>query len=83
MIAVEELDRLLTECKAEKCHLSVGERRILNQVLRLRKRHGAAVVEHLFVDDLELLEDWSAASSPPAAICAGFHRQGRCSVPMH
>ena len=83
MIAVEELDRLLTECKAEKCHLSVGERRKLNQVLRLRRRHGAAVVEHLFLDDLELLEDWSAASSPVVAIYAGFHRHEGCSHLTH
>jgi hypothetical protein len=83
MIAIEELDRLLTECKAEMCHLSVGERRMLCQVLRLRRRHGVAVVEHLFLDDLELLEDWSAASSPVAAIYAGFNRQEGCSLLMH
>ena len=60
MIGLGELDRLLAECEATSGCLSQGERRVLERVLKLRKRHGGSVFKYLSCDDLELLEDWSA-----------------------
>jgi hypothetical protein len=64
MIGLGELDRLLAECVTTSGHLGHGERRLLDKIIRLRKRLGETTPKYLFSDDIELLEDWCAAYSP-------------------